>query len=331
MITLTNGNPQDLSGLIVPNGSITFQLNVDGTVIAAPYGIVLASKVVNFQFNKVGQIQPNNGAAAAQIYSNEELNPQNSIGLGTYYLVTFYDANGARLNVSPMWWQFPEPANTTVDISQMTPFATVGGNVIFYPTAFTIPPPSLITLGGIFANPGVTHEWVSAIDTDGTVTLTQPSAADLSNGTVGTGAVVLASALSGGLSGSITASQIAFGTGTNVLGGSSNFTWDNTDGILHITGNITINGSAVVADGFATKTSNYSLLATDFWVNVTGPTTITVPHAVVGHKWTIFNADATNTVTVVMDSGTISGAASIPVLPLTGTDVVADGTNGWAK
>lgn len=136
MITLINGLPQGCNGLIVPSGSITFQLNVDATIIASPYGFVAANEEIVFQFNSAGQIQPNPPAIAAQIYSNLELTPQNSNGLGTYYLVTFYDANGARINKNPMWWQFIEPANSTVDISEMTAYSTVGGNVIFYPIPF---------------------------------------------------------------------------------------------------------------------------------------------------------------------------------------------------
>jgi hypothetical protein len=123
--------------LIVPNGSISFQLNIDATVIAAPYGFVAANKEVVFQFNSAGQIQPNAPDAAAQIYSNRELQPQLSPTLlGTYYLVSFFDQNGARINKSPMWWQFYEAANSTVDISNMTALSTVGGNLIFYPTDF---------------------------------------------------------------------------------------------------------------------------------------------------------------------------------------------------
>lgn len=136
MITLINGKPQNLAGLIVPNGSIGFQLNCDATVIAPPFGFVSGGIEVVFQFDGNGNIQPNAPATAAQIYSNKELNPQNATGLATYYLVTFYDTNGARLNQNPMWWQFPEAAGATVDIGEMTPLSTVGGNVIFYPTAF---------------------------------------------------------------------------------------------------------------------------------------------------------------------------------------------------
>ena len=121
----------------MPNGSIKFQLNVDATVIAAPYGFVAADIPVVFQFNAAGQIQPNPPAVAAKIWSNEELQPQlSSTLLGTYYLVTFYDQNGAVINATPLWWQFPESANATVDISQMTAISTVGGNIIYYPTAF---------------------------------------------------------------------------------------------------------------------------------------------------------------------------------------------------
>jgi hypothetical protein len=194
---LTNGFPQNASSLIVPNGSISFQLNVDATVIASPFGFVAADLEVVFQFDGNGAlIQP------AKIYSNKELNPQNSVGLGTYYLVMFYDQNGARLNVSPMWWQFPEASGATVDISAMTPFSTVGGNVIFYPTSFTIaiPTPGPFILGGVFSNPGAPNNFLTSINVDGTVSfraltladLPSISASVLSNGVTGTGAVVLA-------------------------------------------------------------------------------------------------------------------------------------------
>ncbi len=181
MITLTNGLPQGPNGLVVPSGSISFSLNVDATVIAAPYGFVSAAIPIVFQFDSTGKlVQP------AQLYSNLELNPQNGIGLGTYYLVTFYDQNGARINLVPMWWQFPEAANSTVDIGEVTPYATVGGNVIFYPTNFALQPPSPTGLGGLFSNAGVTSEWVRSINTDGTVTLSQPAFTDIS-GSIGAG------------------------------------------------------------------------------------------------------------------------------------------------
>ena len=105
-------------------------------MIASPYGFVAAAEEVVFQFNSAGQIQPNSPAVAAQIYSNYELAPQTDAGLGTYYAVTFFDQNGARLNKSPLWWQFTQTANSTVDISQMTPYETQG-NVIYYPIPLT--------------------------------------------------------------------------------------------------------------------------------------------------------------------------------------------------
>lgn len=186
MITLINGHIQNQSGLAVPDGSISFQLNVDAIVLAAPYGIIPAEQVVVFQFDVNGNILPNSPAVAAQIYSNAELNPQNTNGLGTYYLVTFYDANGARINVRPLWWQFPQAAGATVDISRLTPFATIGGNIIFYPTNFAVGPPGLSSLGGLFSNIGIVHEWVKSINTDGTVTLSQPDFSDIS-GTISAG------------------------------------------------------------------------------------------------------------------------------------------------
>ena len=175
MITIEGGNIQDAGGIGIPNGSITLQLNVDATIIADPFGFVVAAKPVTFQFDSSGNlVQP------AQIWSNQELNPQNDVGLGTYYRVTLYNANGARMNQTPMWWQFTEDDGDTVDISSLTPFATVGGNVIFYPTSFAIPDPTPTSLGGIFSNVGVAHEWVSSINEDGTVTLSRPAFTDIS-------------------------------------------------------------------------------------------------------------------------------------------------------
>lgn len=174
MITLENGNVQGLSGLAVPNGSMSLQLNVDATVIATP-GFVAAGIETFFQFDSSGDlVQP------CQIWSNAELNPQNSNGLGTYYLVSFFDANGARINKVPMWWQFPEVAGSTVDISTVTAFASVGGNVIYYPTSFLIPPPTPTALGGVFSNVGVEHQFATGIATNGALQLAQPSFDDIS-------------------------------------------------------------------------------------------------------------------------------------------------------
>lgn len=119
MITLTGGGIQNGFGLFVPYGYINFQLNMDARIVAAPGGQVPAALVITFQFDLDGNlIQP------AKLYSNAELSPQLPGGLlGTYYLVTVYDQNGARLTKDPMWWIFPEPADATVDISQMTAYA----------------------------------------------------------------------------------------------------------------------------------------------------------------------------------------------------------------
>ena len=163
MITLTNGHVQNASSIFIPNGSISFTLNVDATVIAAPGGFVCADIPTVFQFDGSGNlIQP------CLIWSNRELNPQLSPTLlGTYYLVQIRDQNGAAIS-QPMWWQFPEAASATVDISQMTPISTVGGNVIFYPTSF----------GGSGTVTNVTFTG------DGTILSATPSAAVTTTGTL---------------------------------------------------------------------------------------------------------------------------------------------------
>lgn len=183
MITIINGHVQQTgnnasgatAGIAIPNGSIKFQLNVDATVIASPGGFVASDSPITFQFDQNGNlVQP------CLLWSNAELNPQNSLGLGTYYLVTLYDQNGAAINQVPMWWQFTESSGTQVDISTMTAYAVTGGNVIFYPSSFQIPTPTATSLGGVYSNAGATSQWIRAINTNGSVTLSQPAFSDIS-------------------------------------------------------------------------------------------------------------------------------------------------------
>jgi hypothetical protein len=84
-----------------------------------------------------------------------------------------------------------------------------------------------------------------------------------------------------------------------------------------------------VAFGLSTKSSNYTLTAADAWVNVTGTTTITVPHALTGQRWVVFNSGS-NTVTVQADSGNINGAGSITLSANAGKEITCDGTNCFA-
>ena len=116
MIALTGGVIQSSGGVGVPNGSIEFRLNVDATVIAAPNGFVSSEVPIVFQFDANGNIE-----AGAEIWSNEELNPQTVDGLGTYYIVTFYDKNNARIS-EPQWWLLNQSAGGTVDIGTMMAF-----------------------------------------------------------------------------------------------------------------------------------------------------------------------------------------------------------------
>jgi hypothetical protein len=144
MITLTLGRVQSPSSLVVPNGSVVFQLNMDARVIADPGGQVSSEIDIVFQFDATGNlIQP------CLLWSNLELNPRHVDGMATYYLVTFYDANGARINARPMWWIFPKAAGDVVDISQMIA-VIVENNVIYYPINIPFPPEPANT---VFAGP----------------------------------------------------------------------------------------------------------------------------------------------------------------------------------
>lgn len=283
MITLVNGLPQGPDSLIVPLGSISFQLNVDGEVIAPPYGFVSADKVVVFQFNAAGVIQPNPPNAAAQIYSNLELNPQNSIGLGTYYLVTFYDQNGARINTSPMWWQFQNAANSTVDIGSMTPYFTEG-NVIFYPliSSFATPPGGAstdvqINLAGVFyGDSGFTYnpitQIVAASIFNATTGFTVSGAAPAGQFLRGNGTNFVAATIQPGdvPSGTVTWDQIGNAAGPLVLhNGASPTTFDQTDAAVWTWANLTAATSILNQSSpsfvFAGQAWNGSASVVDQW------------------------------------------------------------------
>ena len=84
-----------------------------------------------------------------------------------------------------------------------------------------------------------------------------------------------------------------------------------------------------VVTAFSTQSSDYTLTATNRWVNVTGATTVTVPHAIVGQSWVVFNSGS-QTVTIKADSGNINGAANVTRGANTGYEVSCDGTNCFA-
>jgi hypothetical protein len=135
MITLENGNIQGANGLpIVPFGYIELYLNTDATIIASPYGQVLGGtkNAVRFYFDENSDL-----IGTPQIWSNEELNPQNIDGLGTWYVVNFFDANGTCLNNGAMIWIFPNDAGATIDIGTMV---SVAGSRIYWPVPFFLYP-----------------------------------------------------------------------------------------------------------------------------------------------------------------------------------------------
>lgn len=197
-----------------------------------------------FQFDTNGAlIQP------AKIWSNEELQPQlSSTLLGTYYLVTFMDQNGATLNKSPLWWQFPESSGATVDISQMIAISTIGGNIIYYPTILgggggggSVTSVAFVGDGTIFSATPSTPV-TTAGDIAATL-LTQSANTVLAGPVSGIAAfptfrALVAADISGVIGGTIAATQVAFGSGANTIQGSANLTYV-SGGPLNINSNNT--------------------------------------------------------------------------------------------
>jgi len=98
-----------------------------------------------------------------------------------------------------------------------------------------------------------------------------------------------------------------------------------------ITGNgVSLLGSNnTVTNSIVTKSANYTLNGADSWINITGNNTVTVPHAMTGQQWNVFNS-GTGNVGLVCDSGTINGLISIQLSANTGKTVSTDGTNCFA-
>jgi hypothetical protein len=78
-----------------------------------------------------------------------------------------------------------------------------------------------------------------------------------------------------------------------------------------------------------TYSSAHTLNNREYLVDATGTTTITVPHALTGQTWQVYNTGS-NTVTLACDSGNINGTTSVTLTTITGAEVHADGTNCWA-
>lgn len=82
-----------------------------------------------------------------------------------------------------------DPADSTTEDDDLTCVISLDGKR-FKPLS-SISPPTTITLGGVFSSAAVSNQFVTGLDTDGSLTRSQPSAANLSNGVTGSGAVVL--------------------------------------------------------------------------------------------------------------------------------------------
>jgi hypothetical protein len=124
--------------------------------------------------------------------------------------------------------------SATGGTSQVLKQTTVGGNITVGQLAFSdisgsvaasqLPNPSASTLGGIESIAAVSHKWINSISTSGVPNLTQPAAADLSDGTVGSGTHIL---MVTSVTGSGTQGVLAVGpnlsgptlTGTTILAG----------------------------------------------------------------------------------------------------------------
>jgi len=103
---------------------------------------------------------------------------------------------------------------------------------------------------------------------------------------------------------------------------------DTTSPVAHT---LTQNGGYVCP--IATKSSAYTLTTGDCRIQVTGTTTITIPHTLpaagLTNIWHVFSVSGTTT--LICDSGTINESPSITIINNTGKDAYADGENCFAQ
>jgi hypothetical protein len=114
-----------------------------------------------------GQVLTSNGASSTPSFQNATAGPSNAPAVSNQF-VTAYNS-------------------TTKAFSQAQPaFTNVSGSV----AASQLPNPSASTLGGVQSKAAVSHNFLTSIGTDGTVTQAQPTSADIS-GLVSPGTVLL--------------------------------------------------------------------------------------------------------------------------------------------
>jgi hypothetical protein len=94
----------------------------------------------------------------------------------------------ATLTITPTVSTIDGAASVVINSGQSIRLYSDGTN---YVTGYRLGLPSTTVLGGIFASPAVSSQWLTEINADGTVSRSQPAAADLSNGVTGSGPVVL--------------------------------------------------------------------------------------------------------------------------------------------
>lgn len=119
MINLINGAVQSAQGILNGNGSLQLLLSQDSTLLSGP-GYVVSAIPVTFRFDGNGNL-----LGSCKIWSNFELSGS------TFYYVTFYDQNNARIG-NPATWQFTQAAGSTVDIGTMVNI-TPGGPAVSFP------------------------------------------------------------------------------------------------------------------------------------------------------------------------------------------------------
>lgn len=305
MFTLTFTGPFRFNNnTVVANGSMVLTLSAPAIIISTG-----ASAPSSYTFNLDAN---GNGPSAAQVWGNAELSVNGVPGTTNYTITIWSGANGTGTIVS----------NASCIVGPSAPYAgTLFPNVTVYPLLSTN------TVGGatisgtpssgqvLMATSGTAadwnwplpatqtapaHEWASAMDHSGNLTFTQPAASDLSNGTTGSGSVVLAT------SPSLITPALGAATATSVNG-------------LGIT---TTTGTLTVANGKTLKADNTLELAGTDGTKFTFPAaTDTVACLGTVQTWTAaqtFNngdlklAGSSSGITTLEASATASGTLTLP-------------------
>jgi hypothetical protein len=226
---------------LIPFGGPFLQPPFGNAIISNPNAL---QTITNFQLNlpSLGVKGPStfytnvvSNATATRTFTlpDADSNPVQPATAGAHQFVTAISSTGAITFAQPTYsdisgtpqqpitksavasnWIRSYDSTTGLFTASQPAFGDISGTV----ASTQLPNPTASTLGGIQSAAAQSHKWINSISTSGVPSLTQPAAADLSDGVTGSGTVVLST------SPTLTTPTLGAATATSITGLTGAFT-----------------------------------------------------------------------------------------------------------